>query len=286
MKNRIIFDAVIVDAYISSAITPDEISFTDTPLNRDNCPTTTNTKPLTIEAQQKLLGDDDAAVLPSTVRRPPNRRQSILDDETQSEPCLNSDGEDGGDGSNRPESGPRNESLHHQLGGGGYIKSISPPWFNELSKCNNNNNNNPRCSSLNDNDSTSSSANVNIQNNTTTASASMDIKKSESTFSGLKLRSTSPKNWEIKCQSPPRRPKRTYSYSVLNARNHKALPVLKPSKPPTSYVHQVDKDKEKGGDLRVGYASSYKSQGGNAAISLYEWSSAYIYLVLKLNRAH
>ena len=42
------------------------------PLHRDNWPTTTNTKPLTIEAQQKLLDDDDAGVLPSTVRRPPN----------------------------------------------------------------------------------------------------------------------------------------------------------------------------------------------------------------------
>ena len=99
------------------------------------------------------------------------------------------------------------------------------------------------------------------------------------------------KHWddvELNRKSPPRPPKRTHSYSVLNATstiaNANTQPVFLPSKP-TSYFSVTTRIGRKVGSaerksqhepIPPGYNHLYQSGKGNPAHSLYEWSAAYI----------
>lgn len=108
------------------------------------------------------------------------------------------------------------------------------------------------------------------------------LPKSMSSLSGLRVvaRSQAPDDNDVQAISPPRPPKRTHSYSVLNAVNSlgsNRVPLFSPSEK-TSYfaVMEASEDAQVRERVPAGYSQLLKSGEGNAALSLYEWSSAYI----------
>lgn len=89
---------------------------------------------------------------------------------------------------------------------------------------------------------------------------------------------------EVKPSSPPRPPKRSLSYQVLNAASTLSpsgeIPIHASSRPTYFATAETDVSDESLGKffkkLPRGYERLYLSGHGDAALSLYEWSSAYI----------
>lgn len=88
--------------------------------------------------------------------------------------------------------------------------------------------------------------------------------------------------WGSKPQSPRRTPRRSLSYQVLNAASSVSPRTDTPLSRNTSYLPAPafrgfdDRHGKKSGALPHGYDGLYLSHAGDAALSLYEWSSAYM----------
>lgn len=112
------------------------------------------------------------------------------------------------------------------------------------------------------------------------------LPKSTSSSSGLAVDRMGRNDEEVRAVSPPRPPTRSMSYQVLNAASSfspkKETPLFPPSKPTTYFPVAVGMGGVAGRTNRYsdgiphGYSRLFKSENGNAALTIYEWSAAYI----------
>lgn len=179
----------------------------------------------------------DACTVPRRNLITPEATESV--DETKSEPCGEAAVENG-----RPSSLPQMHLPHYV---GNFMKTISQRFRKDEIK-------------------------------------TMRLPTSASIHSGLRVNEMG--NNEVRATSPPRPPRRSLSYQVLNEASSFSPkndgPLFPPTRP-TSYVPFTaklgtsDGSRSRQSDkLPQGYSQLGRSESGNAALSLYEWSASYI----------